>query len=529
MAPQRRALLALRQPRRAARLAAVVLRDAGARRAGDRRRARGARALHPQEPRAHLLRLDGADPAVVRLAPALVGPPAAGLVLHLRRDDRPGRAAGALPVLRLGRARRATPTCSTPGSRRRSGRSRRSAGPRTRRAARLLSRPRALHGARHHQPLGRADDHAGHRVHAVAEPFQDVVIHPTVLAADGRRMSKSLGTGVDPLDLIAEHGADATRYGLLKMSSTQDVRFAEGTIEEGRGLCNKLWNAARLILLNVDPEADAGAHARRAGRRLGARPARRRHRRGDRRARRLRLRRRGQGALPLHLERRLRLVPRGRQGAPLRRRRRGPARGLGDAPVRAALDAAARASRAAARDRAHLGASSARRASWRARLAGRRARRRATRAPRRPSSRPSSSSSSCASCAPSTKLPPRAPLALRGLAAGSGRAAGARRWAGVERRAGRRRGGVARDRRAGRRRRVRHRAGTRRCRGSAAALRAGARQGRGRDRARRAQARPTSGSWSARPRTWSRRSATSWSASSARRPSCAQRLAALGA
>ncbi len=88
-------------------------------------------------------------------------------------------------------------------------------------------------------------------------PFQDVIIHPTVLAADGRRMSKSLGTGVDPLDLIARHGADATRYGLLKMSSTQDVKFAEGMIEEGRGLCNKLWNAARLILLNVDPAAVA--------------------------------------------------------------------------------------------------------------------------------------------------------------------------------------------------------------------------------------------------------------------------------
>ena len=86
-------------------------------------------------------------------------------------------------------------------------------------------------------------------------PFRDVVIHPTVLATDGRRMSKSLGTGVDPLDLIARHGADATRYGLLKMSSTQDVRFAEGAIEEGRALCNKLWNAARLILLNVDPAA----------------------------------------------------------------------------------------------------------------------------------------------------------------------------------------------------------------------------------------------------------------------------------
>jgi valyl-tRNA synthetase len=69
-------------------------------------------------------------------------------------------------------------------------------------------------------------------------------------------MSKSLGTGVDPLDLIAKHGADATRYGLLKMSSTQDVRFAEGMIEEGRALCNKLWNAARLILLNADADAE---------------------------------------------------------------------------------------------------------------------------------------------------------------------------------------------------------------------------------------------------------------------------------
>ena len=62
---------------------------------------------------------------------------------------------------------------------------------------------------------------------------------------------------MEPLELIAKHGADATRYGLLKMSSTQDVRFSEGMIEEGRGLCNKLWNAARLILLNVDPGAAA--------------------------------------------------------------------------------------------------------------------------------------------------------------------------------------------------------------------------------------------------------------------------------
>jgi valyl-tRNA synthetase len=79
-------------------------------------------------------------------------------------------------------------------------------------------------------------------------PFGDVIIHSTVLAPDGRRMSKSLGTGIDPLDVIADHGADATRYGLLKMSSTQDVRFSYGAVEEGRKLANKLWNASRLLL-----------------------------------------------------------------------------------------------------------------------------------------------------------------------------------------------------------------------------------------------------------------------------------------
>ena len=83
-------------------------------------------------------------------------------------------------------------------------------------------------------------------------PFTDVIIHSTVLAADGRRMSKSLGTGVDPMEPIEAHGADATRYGLLKISSTQDVRFSVGAIEEGRKLANKLWNVARLILQHAD-------------------------------------------------------------------------------------------------------------------------------------------------------------------------------------------------------------------------------------------------------------------------------------
>ena len=82
-------------------------------------------------------------------------------------------------------------------------------------------------------------------------PFEHVIIHTTVLAPDGRRMSKSLGTGLDPLDLVDRHGADATRYGLLKLTSSQDVRFSEGAIEEGRKLANKLWNVSRLILANV--------------------------------------------------------------------------------------------------------------------------------------------------------------------------------------------------------------------------------------------------------------------------------------
>ena len=88
-------------------------------------------------------------------------------------------------------------------------------------------------------------------------PFEDVIIHSTVLAPDGRRMSKSLGTGIDPLDVIADQGADAVRYGLLKMSSTQDVRFSHGAVEEGRKLANKLWNVSRLILGHAEGVAPA--------------------------------------------------------------------------------------------------------------------------------------------------------------------------------------------------------------------------------------------------------------------------------
>ncbi len=82
-------------------------------------------------------------------------------------------------------------------------------------------------------------------------PFKDVYVHSVIQARDGRRMSKSLGTGIDPLEEIDVHGADALRFGLLAMSSTQDVRYSDAKVQQGRDLANKLWNASRLILLNA--------------------------------------------------------------------------------------------------------------------------------------------------------------------------------------------------------------------------------------------------------------------------------------
>ena len=79
-------------------------------------------------------------------------------------------------------------------------------------------------------------------------PFRDVVIHSLLHAPAGGRMSKSLGTGMNPMANIEAHGADATRYGLMEMASSQDVTFTEDKILKGRKLANKLWNASRLLL-----------------------------------------------------------------------------------------------------------------------------------------------------------------------------------------------------------------------------------------------------------------------------------------
>jgi valyl-tRNA synthetase len=93
-------------------------------------------------------------------------------------------------------------------------------------------------------------------------PFSDVYIHSVIQAPDGRRMSKSLGTGIDPLREIERHGADAVRFGLLAMASTQDVRYSAEKVTQGQALANKLFNAARFTLLRI--HASLGAPAAQA-------------------------------------------------------------------------------------------------------------------------------------------------------------------------------------------------------------------------------------------------------------------------
>ncbi|MEJ7615470.1 MAG: valine--tRNA ligase [Pyrinomonadaceae bacterium] len=86
---------------------------------------------------------------------------------------------------------------------------------------------------------------------AGAQPFRDVVITGTVLDKSGQRMSKSKGTGVDPLDVFAKYGVDATRLALASIGST-DTRWNDNQVESYRNFANKIWNAARFCLLNSE-------------------------------------------------------------------------------------------------------------------------------------------------------------------------------------------------------------------------------------------------------------------------------------
>ena len=257
---------------RAADLPAVVHAHGRARGSCDPGRQGRDGALSPRLKPQDLPRLDGEHPALVHQPPALVGPPAAGLVPRsgdLRRQRRPPRGEGwtrdpdvldtwfssALwPFATLGWPDR-TPdlTAFYPTD--------------------VLSTAREIINLWVARMIMMGIEFTGQ------VPFTDVNVHSVIQGPDGQRMSKSKGNGVDPVDLIEggprppvfspdpahpeqagdfpAYGADALRWGLLAMSSGQDVRFSEDKVAQGQQLTNKLWNASRLILLGVSDDAYA--------------------------------------------------------------------------------------------------------------------------------------------------------------------------------------------------------------------------------------------------------------------------------
>ena len=84
-------------------------------------------------------------------------------------------------------------------------------------------------------------------------PFDTVFFHGLVRDSQGRKMSKSLGNGIDPLEVIAQYGADALRFTLITgISPGNDTRFSTEKVESSRNFANKIWNASRFILMNID-------------------------------------------------------------------------------------------------------------------------------------------------------------------------------------------------------------------------------------------------------------------------------------
>jgi valyl-tRNA synthetase len=89
-------------------------------------------------------------------------------------------------------------------------------------------------------------------------PFSDVYINGTVLDEQGRRMSKSMGNGIDPVDMIEQYGADAVRFCLVMLATEgQDLKLSESKFEMGRNFANKVWNACRFALMNLTDGAGA--------------------------------------------------------------------------------------------------------------------------------------------------------------------------------------------------------------------------------------------------------------------------------
>ncbi len=93
--------------------------------------------------------------------------------------------------------------------------------------------------------------------HMKQEPFKYVFIHGIVRDPQGRKMSKSLGNGIDPLEVIAQYGTDALRFALtIGNSPGNDLRFSTEKVESSRNFANKVWNASRFVLMNFDEDLD---------------------------------------------------------------------------------------------------------------------------------------------------------------------------------------------------------------------------------------------------------------------------------
>jgi len=92
--------------------------------------------------------------------------------------------------------------------------------------------------------------------HMGEKPFDDVFIHGIVRDSQGRKMSKSLGNGIDPLEIISQYGADALRFTLATGNSPgNDMRFHNERVESSRNFANKIWNASRFIMMNLGDDA----------------------------------------------------------------------------------------------------------------------------------------------------------------------------------------------------------------------------------------------------------------------------------
>ena len=216
----------------------------------------GENQVYPRTSGEGLLQLDGEYQRLVHQPPALVGPSHSGVVLcGLRGNRRRTRNAGYLPALRRpssasgpGYARHVVQFCAVAVFH--VGLAGQNAG-----SCALLSDLHTRYRLRHFVLLGCPHDLFRYRADGET-PFSTVFFHGLVRDSQGRKMSKSLGNGIDPLEVIQQYGADALRFTLITgISPGNDTRFSDERVQASRNFANKIWNAARFIRMNIDGKA----------------------------------------------------------------------------------------------------------------------------------------------------------------------------------------------------------------------------------------------------------------------------------